>query len=82
MQLDQPLPRFDLKACQGTGWCIRICPTECLEFWNDVPGLKYPQACVSCGACELVCPTDAIVVSSAGIREPLGDSVPQNADAR
>lgn len=76
MRFERPLPTFDLKACQGTGWCIRICPTDCLDFWNDLPGLKYPQACISCAACELVCPTKAIGVVSKEARLPpaIGDS--------
>ena len=58
------LPVFNLDACQATGWCVAVCPTECLDLWNDRPGLKFPQACVSCAACEVVCPTRAIELSA------------------
>ena len=57
-----PLPVFDLQRCRCNALCIAVCPTECLDMWNDQPGLKYPQNCVSCGACEMVCPTGAVVV--------------------
>lgn len=54
------LPSFDPQACISSGWCITICPTNCIDMWNDRPHLHFPQACISCRACELVCPTKAI----------------------
>ncbi|WP_419193704.1 ATP-binding protein [Kolteria novifilia] len=43
---------------------MSVCPTACLDLWNDRPGLLYPERCSSCGACELLCPTDAITLEA------------------
>ena len=56
------LPVFDHAACRTSGLCVTLCPTDCLDLWNDRPGVKYPQACVSCAVCEIVCPTNAVRV--------------------
>ena len=54
------LPIFDYEACDATGRCVAICPTDCLDMWNDRPSLLRPGRCVSCSACVIVCPTSAI----------------------
>lgn len=54
------LPRLDEQRCTGTGDCVRVCPTDCLELRRGAPVLARPFECVSCGLCAAVCPTDAI----------------------
>ncbi|MBX9656077.1 4Fe-4S binding protein [bacterium] len=63
------LPTVDPMTCLSTGWCVHVCPTECLDFWNDLPSVKYPDRCTSCGACVVVCPTEAMRIQGF---EPVG----------
>jgi NAD-dependent dihydropyrimidine dehydrogenase PreA subunit len=54
------LPLLDPTRCTGSGDCVAVCPTACLEMAGPVPWLPRPLDCVSCGLCELVCPADAV----------------------
>lgn len=54
------LPVVDDALCTGCGWCVAVCPTECLASGAHVPWLPRPLDCVSCALCMLVCPADAI----------------------
>jgi NAD-dependent dihydropyrimidine dehydrogenase PreA subunit len=57
---DFPTPTFDLARCNASARCVAVCPTECLEIWNDLPWLARPGDCLSCGACVVVCPVNAV----------------------
>lgn len=57
---DPPLPVLDPARCVGSGTCVAVCPTQCLELAGRTPWLPRPADCVSCGACVAVCPADAI----------------------
>lgn len=71
----RPIPIFDLSLCQGSGHCVRVCPTQCLDLWNDRPGILLPDACVACGLCEMVCTVGAVSVPKPEVgRRPKGSS--------
>lgn len=58
------LPVLDITRCTGSGRCVRLCPTDCLEMTASAgPWLARPMDCVSCAVCELVCPVEAIRLS-------------------
>jgi formate hydrogenlyase subunit 6/NADH:ubiquinone oxidoreductase subunit I len=50
--------------CTGCGWCVDVCPTECLALGPHLPWLARPLDCVSCGLCVLICPADALVMKA------------------
>jgi NAD-dependent dihydropyrimidine dehydrogenase PreA subunit len=54
------LPVLDPARCAGTGDCVAVCPTRCLEMRGQRPWLARPMDCVSCGLCAAVCPVGAI----------------------
>jgi NAD-dependent dihydropyrimidine dehydrogenase PreA subunit len=58
------LPRLDETHCVGSGACVAVCPTRCLELAGRQPWLARPADCVSCAACVLVCPTVALTLDA------------------
>jgi ferredoxin len=58
-----PLPALDERRCTGCGWCVLVCPTDCLALAGPLPWMPRPLDCIRCAACAVVCPTTAIVVS-------------------
>ena len=58
------LPTLDERLCNGCGWCVRLCPTDCLEMAGPLPYLARPGHCISCGVCVLVCPTKALTLTA------------------
>jgi NAD-dependent dihydropyrimidine dehydrogenase PreA subunit len=56
------LPSFDERRCNGCGDCLRVCPTDCLQFVGLVPAVTHPGACISCAVCQLSCPTEAVTM--------------------
>jgi NAD-dependent dihydropyrimidine dehydrogenase PreA subunit len=54
------VPVLDTTRCAGSGDCVAVCPTACLELTGGRPWMPRPADCTSCGACVLVCPTGAI----------------------
>jgi MinD superfamily P-loop ATPase len=58
------LPTLDERLCNSCGWCVRLCPTDCLEMAGPLPFLARPGHCNSCGVCVLVCPTAALTLTS------------------
>ncbi len=71
MKSSGPLPIVDAARCDGSGRCIAVCPTECLDLWMDQAWVRYPDRCLSCGACAEVCPTRAITLGEPA--EPAAD---------
>ena len=66
--LAREFPRFDERRCNACGDCLRVCPTDCLQFVGAVPAVTHPGACISCAVCQLACPTEAITMQSPLIR--------------
>lgn len=58
------LPMLDETKCTGCGWCVDVCPTECLAMRGRLPWLPRPLDCVSCTLCALVCPAEAISMAT------------------
>ncbi len=54
------MPAVLETRCTGCGWCVEVCPTQCLAMGAHLPSLPRPLDCVSCTLCALVCPADAI----------------------
>lgn len=54
------LPQLDPTRCLGTGDCVLVCPTDCLEMDGAAPRLARPADCVGCGLCVLACPQEAL----------------------
>lgn len=54
------LPVVDPTLCTGCGWCVDVCPTDCLAMGPHLPRLARPLDCVSCALCVLICPADAL----------------------
>jgi NAD-dependent dihydropyrimidine dehydrogenase PreA subunit len=54
------LPVLDETLCTGSGLCVAVCPTACLDMAERHPWLPRPAHCVSCGLCVDVCPAGAL----------------------
>ena len=50
----------DKHNCCGCSACVQSCPQQCISFYEDNKGFRYPLAnrelCIDCGLCEKVCP--------------------------
>lgn len=60
MRADAEIPVLNELRCIGSGTCVAVCPTACLEMRYALPVLARPRDCVSCGLCAAVCPVEAI----------------------
>lgn len=58
------LPVVDETRCTGCGWCVAVCPTDCLAMGPHLPWLIRPVDCVSCSLCVFICPADALEMKS------------------
>lgn len=75
---DKWLPRLDDARCSACGWCVQLCPTECLALRGLLPALVRPDRCVRCGLCVEFCPTGALAQRETGGSGPetAGDVAP------
>ncbi|HEX3315322.1 MAG TPA: 4Fe-4S binding protein [Gemmataceae bacterium] len=64
LPLNREWPTLDERRCNGCGWCVRLCPTDCLTMSGPLPFLARSVDCNSCGVCVLVCPTLAIAMAA------------------
>ena len=53
---------FDSKNCSGCGFCVGLCPVNCIELNNGI-GKIDDDKCIRCGICMQVCNFNAVVVS-------------------
>lgn len=51
---------IDEDTCTICGKCVRACPADVLEIWDDSSRVMKPELCISCGHCAAICPEDAI----------------------
>ena len=54
------LPVIDPRRCTGCGDCLRVCPTQCLVMFGQIPVVTEDQACIRCQVCAIVCPVEAV----------------------
>jgi 2-oxoglutarate ferredoxin oxidoreductase subunit delta len=78
-----PLGRVHIISarCKQCNFCINYCPTQVLEYSDEInaKGYHFPvvasgkeNACVNCRFCDLICPELAIFTT---------DAAEENADA-
>lgn len=51
------------KRCKGLGWCVEVCPRNCLDLQKrgrGVVSMPGPERCVRCAACIIHCPCAAL----------------------
>jgi NAD-dependent dihydropyrimidine dehydrogenase PreA subunit len=60
------LPVVDETLCTGCGWCVEVCPTDCLALGKHLPWMPRPLDCVSCELCVLICPANALRMEAGG----------------
>ena len=73
------------ERCKECNFCINYCPTDVLEYADDInaKGYHYPivakgkeSACVNCKFCDLICPELAIYTTDVSEK---GDRIESNA---
>ena len=60
--MTRDIPFLNETRCTGSGDCVAVCPTRCLEMAGPLPWLPRPADCVSCTLCVLICPADALTM--------------------
>lgn len=55
-------PQTDEKLCTQCGYCISICPMECIKIEDEI--VSDPNCCIKCCACVKKCPNNARVFNS------------------
>ncbi|MFO8051728.1 MAG: 4Fe-4S binding protein [Thermoplasmatota archaeon] len=55
---------YDREACIGCQMCIKVCPSETIEFIPDSRKVKfYMSRCTFCALCTEICPKNCIRMS-------------------
>jgi len=53
---------IEKEICTGCLACVKLCPTNAIEIWEDEKGFKYPQIieekCIKCHKCRNLCITN------------------------
>lgn len=80
---------IDLDPCINCGWCRRVCPTECIDYFTTGRRTHVINSswCIDCQICVHVCPMDCISLDQAyahdpGIREQAKEKARQWAQNR
>lgn len=56
---------YDREACIGCQMCIKVCPSETIEYIPDDRKVKfYISRCTFCALCTDICPKNCIRMSS------------------
>ncbi len=56
---------YDKDACIGCRSCIRVCPSNAIEFIPEEKKVKiYIANCIGCAQCNDICPTKCLSMSS------------------
>ncbi|MEA3559018.1 MAG: 4Fe-4S binding protein [Candidatus Thermoplasmatota archaeon] len=55
---------YDREACIGCQMCIKVCPSQAIEFIPDSRKVKfYISRCTFCALCTDICPKNCIKMS-------------------
>ena len=66
---ERKLPSLDERLCTGCGWCVAVCPTDCLAMAGPLPWMPRSADCISCAACGFVCRPGALALVTTGATE-------------
>ena len=70
--------KYDTEKCIGCKLCIKVCPSEAIEFKEDIKKIKiYLSRCTFCSQCNDVCPVNCLSMSSEFL---LADADPYSKD--
>ena len=57
--------QYDTEKCTGCKLCIRVCPTEAIEYKEKEKKIKiYLARCCFCAQCNDVCPVKCLSMSN------------------
>ena len=63
---------YDREACIGCQMCIKVCPSQTIEFIPEGRKVKfYMSRCTFCALCTEICPKDCIRMSDTFIMATL-----------
>lgn len=57
--------KYDKESCTGCKLCIKVCPTEAIEFKEEEKKIKiFLSRCCYCSQCNDICPKNCLSMSN------------------